>query len=292
MLLASDQDDPILTVWQYGLGKTIAWNSDISGKWSSNYVGWSDNIKLWQNMINWTIEKYESDNLTAEVVQEGGKGVISVKAEEADEQLETAAVIVSPDMTNQEVALYPTGPGQYSGDFDIKSQGAYLIKVLQKKAGETIGAASTGVSIQYSPEYRLDQKNDNIERLAKETGAIYIENPEDVYKGNMEDILGVVDITPFLLIMAILIFLMDIALRRLNLPLNKVEEKITQLKSKYMPKKKKPIMHTIKPKEEKKPELIRPPVKTEITEAPKVTKPKVESLDTSALLKNKKNRES
>jgi len=300
MLLASDQEDPILTVWQYGLGKTIAWNSDISGKWSANYVGWGDNISLWQNMINWTIEKYESDNLTAEVVQEGGKGVISVQAENASEQLETTAVIVSPDMTSQEVSLYPTVPGQYSGDFDIKSQGAYLIKVLQNKNGETVGAASTGVSIQYSPEYRLDQKSDNVERLAKETGAVYIEKPEDVYKGNMENIFGVVDITPFLLIMAILIFLIDIALRRLNLPLNKVEDKLAQLKAKYMPKKKKPVMHTIKPKEEKKTETVKPPMQKEAAEVPKTVqskqkeKPKAESLslDTLALLNKKKNRDS
>jgi Mg-chelatase subunit ChlD len=292
MLLASDQDDPILTVWQYGLGKTIAWNSDISGKWSSNYVGWGDNIKLWQNMINWTIEKYESDNLTAEVVQEGGKGVISVKAEGEDEQLETTAVIVSPDMTNQEVALYPTVPGQYRGDFDIKSQGAYLVKVLQKKGGETIGAASTGVSIQYSPEYRLDQKNDNIERLVNETGAIYLEKPEDVYKGKMEDIYGIEDITPFLLIMALLIFLIDIALRRLNLPLNKVEERLTGLKAKYFIKKKKPAMHTIKPKEEKVPEVATQPKQQKIKETPMPKqKPKAENLDTSALLKKKKNRD-
>ena len=293
VLLASDQEDPILTVWQYGLGKTIAWNSDISGKWSANYVSWSNNIKLWQNMINWTIEKYESDDLIAEVVQEGGKGIISVKTENELEQLETTAVIVSPDMTNQEIALYPTVPGQYTGDFNIKSQGAYLIKVLQKKNGETVGAASTGVSIQYSPEYRLDQKKDNVERLAKETGAVYIEKPEDVYKGKMEDIFGVVDITPFLLILAIIIFLMDIALRRLNLPLNKVEDKLVQLKARYMPKKKKSVMYTIKPKEEKKPEPINPPVQQEVAEAPKTeVKPKAENLDTSALLNKKKNRDS
>lgn len=298
MLLASDQEDPILTVWQYGLGKTIAWNSDISGKWSSNYVSWSDNIKLWQNMINWTIEKYESENLTAEVVQEGGKGVVSVKTENENEQLETTAVVVSPDMNNQEITLYPTVPGQYSGDFDIKSQGAYLIKVLQKKNGETIGAANTGVSIQYSPEYKLDQKSDNIERLAKETGAIYIEKPEDVYKGKMEDIFGVIDITPFLLIMAIIIFLIDIALRRLNLPLNKVEEKLIKLKETYFAKKKKPAMYTIKTKEEKKTEQESNTIQQQAVREAQVDskpkqkeKPKTESLDTSALLKKKKSRE-
>lgn len=298
MLLASDQEDPILTLWQYGLGKTVAWNSDIAGKWSANYIGWGENMKLWQNMINWTIEKYESDSLTAEVIQQGGKGVINVRTEGEVEQVETTAVVVSPDMTSQEVALYPTVPGQYSGDFDIKSQGAYLIKVLQKKAGETIGVASTGVSIQYSPEYRLDQKSDNVERLAKETGAIYIEKPEDVYKGKMEDIFGVVDIMPFLLIMAIILFLIDIALRRLNLPLNKVEEKLAQIKTRYFVKRKKLTIHKIKAKEEAKhkPEKVQVQQQTVDEQNGKVNpiykeKTKPENLDTSALLKKKKNRE-
>jgi Mg-chelatase subunit ChlD len=298
MLLASDQEDPILTVWQYGLGKTVAWNSDIVGKWSANYIGWGGNMKLWQNMINWTVEKYESDSLIAEVIQQGSKGVINVRTEGEVEQVETTAVVVSPDMTNQEIALYPTVPGQYSGDFDIKSQGAYMIKVLQKKAGETIGAASTGISIQYSPEYKLDQKSDNVERLAKETGAIYIEKPEDVYKGKMEDIFGVVDIIPFLLIMAIILFLIDIALRRLNLPLSKVEEKLEQFKTRYFVKRKKLIMHTIKAKEEikHKPEKVQVQQQTADEQNVKVNriykeKTKSESLDTSALLKKKKNRE-
>lgn len=298
VLLASDQEDPILSIWQYGLGKTIAWNSDLSGKWSANYIGWSKNLALWQNMINWTIEKYESESLTAEVIQQGGQGVINVKTENQKEQLETTAIVVSPDMTNQEIPLYPTVPGQYSGDFDIKSQGAYLIKVLQKQNGETIGAASTGVSIQYSPEYKLDQKSDNVERLAKETGATYIEKPEEVYKGEMENIFGIIDITPFLLILAIIIFLIDIALRRLNLPLNKVEDKLAELKAKVFVKKKRPIMHTIKVREEKKPEPEKQIFEQQAAEVPKVPdrskqkeQPKAEVLDTSALLKKKKNRD-
>ncbi len=300
MLLASDQEDPILTVWQYGLGKTIAWNSDISGKWSANYVGWQKNITLWQNMINWTIEKYEDENMTAEVLQEGGKGVINVKTENQGEQLDTRAVVVYPDMTNQEIPLYPTVPGEYSGAFDIKSQGSYLVKIVQNQNGETVGTSSTGLSVQYSPEYRLDPKSDNVERLVKEAGGIYIQKPEDVYKGKLEDIWGVVDITPFLLILAILLFLIDIALRRLNLPLDKLEEQLGRLKARFAVKKKKPVMHTIKPKAEK-PQVPEGPAAKQaakedtsghVKAKPKQKeKPKEESLDTSALLNKKKNRD-
>ena len=31
VILESDKEDPILTVWQYGLGRSAAWNSDGSG---------------------------------------------------------------------------------------------------------------------------------------------------------------------------------------------------------------------------------------------------------------------
>jgi uncharacterized membrane protein len=292
MLLASDQEDPILTVWQYGLGKTIAWNSDISGKWSANYVGWQKNISLWQNMINWTIEKYEDENMTAEVTQEGGKGVIHLRTENQGEQLDTTAVVVYPDMTNQEIPLYPTVPGEYSGAFDIKSQGSYLVKIVQNQKGETVGTSSTGLSVQYSPEYRLDPKSDNVERLVKEAGGIYIEKPQDVYKGKLEDIWGVVEMTPFLLILAILLFLTDIALRRLNLPLDKLEEQLSKLKVRLAVKKKKPGMHTIKPKAEKTQEAEKQNPSQEAKIKPKQKeKPKEESLDTSALLNKKKNRD-
>ena len=112
VLLASDQEDPILTVWQYGLGKTAAWNSDINGKWSRNYIGWENNLRLWQNLINWTIEKYQEDDITVETEVQGGKGVITLNNKVDTGEFETKATIVSPDLESREVILYPTAPGR------------------------------------------------------------------------------------------------------------------------------------------------------------------------------------
>jgi hypothetical protein len=77
--------------------------------------------------------------------------------------------------------------------------------------------------------------------------------------------------------------------------LNKVEESLSRLKAKYFVIKKKPVMHTIQPKEEKKPEIA---IQTEQQETKANPKPKqkkqveTENLDTSALLKKKSNRDS
>ena len=299
VVLASDQDDPILTVWQYGLGKTAAWNSDINGKWSRNYVGWDNNIKLWQNLINWTIEKYQEDDITVETEVQGGKGIVTLNNKVDKGEFETKATIVSPTLESREVTLYPVAPGQYSGDFEITETGSYIIKALQQKGGETVNAASTGISVQYSPEYRIQPPSGYLDRLMKEAGGTLINAPEDVYKGKIKDIFGAVDLTPALLILALILFMLDIALRRLNLPMAALEDKLSAIRAKLLPqgkklaKVKRPLSNMV--------EAVRPVEKSQsqqkveerpepIVQEQKAEKLKAENLDTSALLKKKKNR--
>ena len=162
-----------------------------------------------------------------------------------------------------------------------------------------MNAASTGISVQYSPEYRIQPEAGYLDRLAKETGGTYINTPEEVYKGKLKDIFGTVDLTQALLILALVLFMLDIAVRRLNLPLAAVEEKLSGLRIKLRPKGNKPA----KAKPDTKAEAVKPamaPVRpqTEAEKKPevktnefKLEKPKAESLDTSLLLKKKKKRE-
>ena len=39
ILLVSRQIDPILAEWQFGLGRVMAWTSDIRNRWSSRWAG-------------------------------------------------------------------------------------------------------------------------------------------------------------------------------------------------------------------------------------------------------------
>ena len=51
-LIRSSEGDPILTVWQYGLGRSIAWNSDVDGGWTAGYSGEGDYAEMWRRMID------------------------------------------------------------------------------------------------------------------------------------------------------------------------------------------------------------------------------------------------
>lgn len=306
VILSSDQNDPILTMWQYGLGKTVAWNSDISGRWSANYTNWNNNIFFWQRIINWTIEKYNQDELEVETEIKGSKGIVTVKSNTVEDGIDIKANIAMPSLESINITLSPTSPGEYVGNFDLEETGAYLIKLQQLKDGNTISSFSTGISVKYSPEYKLDSETGTIDRLVKEAGGILIGTPEEVYEGDLENIFGRIDLTNFLLITALLLFVIDIALRRLNLPLERLEGILRRSGRKEKATKKEVVMVTKKtsyinsiPKdveesdnENKKDSIVN---KERTVNSKNRSKRKVDknekTLDTSSLLKQKKDRD-
>lgn len=224
VILESDEGDPILTIWQYGLGKTVAWNSDMKGTWSKNYVNWDKNSVLWNNLINWTIENYSTEDLEISARIQGGYGEISAVQKNSNETIDTRAVITTPSLGKIEVDLNPEAPGRYKGSFRIDDTGAYIIKVTQSKYGEVQRAVNTGISVQYSPEYSMDANSHKLERLVIESGGKYIKDAKEVFEGTLAPVKGRVDLTSPLLLLALLAFLLDIAVRRLKLPMDKIVE--------------------------------------------------------------------
>ncbi|NLM43986.1 MAG: VWA domain-containing protein [Clostridiales bacterium] len=296
VILESDEGDPILTLWQYGLGKTVAWNSDMKGVWSGSYVNWDKNPILWNNLISWTIENYSNENLEVSVRIQGGYGEISAVQKNSNETIDTKAVITTPSLETIEVDLNPEAPGRYKGSFRIGDTGAYLIKVVQSKTGEVQSAVSTGISVQYSPEYSMDANSEKLERLVFESGGKYIKDASEVFVGPIAPVKGRVDLTSPLLVMALLAFLVDIAVRKLKLPMerfknffNRIFSRIKKIKveNKYKSKSqdKARDMHQ---KPEKKLEEKKPSAEVKKESSDEKKKASTETLNTEALLRRKK----
>ena len=55
VLLVSDAADPLLARWQYGLGRAVAWTSDLRGRWSDAWVQWPGTAQLFSELVGWTI---------------------------------------------------------------------------------------------------------------------------------------------------------------------------------------------------------------------------------------------
>ena len=295
VLLESDEEDPILTLWQYGLGKTIAWNSDMAGKWSANYVNWENNLLLWSNIINWTIENYEDSELQVDTNLQGGFAFIDVKQINSSEEHDTKAIITSPSLKPLEINLDTEAPGQYRGSFKTDEIGSYLIKIVQSKGSEIKNTVGTGISIPYSPEYSIDAKSDRLDRLVLEGDGKYINSAKEVYEGNIADVSGRRDLTSILLLLAFIVFLIDIALRRLSLRFEKAAKRFKNVSNKVRIKRKE-YKEKSKAKERASQDSY-----SEKTEDKKVAKDKekepkivpekkknIKTLDTDTLLKRKR----
>ncbi|ERI92208.1 von Willebrand factor type A domain protein [Clostridiales bacterium oral taxon 876 str. F0540] len=217
VILQSDEEDPILSVWQYGLGKAVAWISDMNGKWSKNYVTWDKNLKLWQNIINYTVENYGDESGHVDVKNSGSKGEIKLTTKNAGEDLKVNAVVMAPDSTSKEVKLNPTAPGEYTGSFDMKQTGVYMVSVRQNKGEQVLAALNSAVALQYSPEYKISTQNSSLDKMLTEMGVSYIKSPSEVFSGDLKAVISKTQLTPYFLSLALLLFFIDIVQRKLNI---------------------------------------------------------------------------
>jgi Mg-chelatase subunit ChlD len=224
-ILATDEDDPLLATWQYGLGRTLAWTSDASGRWAGNWAAWVDFARFWSQAVRWTITEGINQNVEVRVVQEGERVRLVVDALADDGSylngLQMEASIVSPDLSSEPLALQQVAPGRYEATFEPDEEGAYFVRV----AGVNPGAAgdapvsvaqTSGWVLAYSPEYRSFEGDPAyLEYITGLTGGRLVEEPAEVFAHNLGSDRALQPVWPGLVLLAAVLLPFDIAVRRL-----------------------------------------------------------------------------
>ncbi|HEY8476988.1 MAG TPA: VWA domain-containing protein, partial [Chloroflexota bacterium] len=223
--LLTPQGDPLLAEWQYGLGRVVAWTSDARNRWASSWLGWPGFGQFWAQVIKRAAARSLDPNRQVTVSMEENEAVVRIDVVGDDRRyenfLDTVAVVVGPDGAQEEVPMPQVGPGRYEGRFPVGEQGAYAIQVVQRnEAGEVVANQPTGLAVPYSPEYRLLGGDARLlAELVRSTGGAVITAPEESFSrqgtsGGQPRLLS-----PWLLAAAAVLFLADVASRRLRLRL-------------------------------------------------------------------------
>lgn len=219
VLLLSHQRDPVLAAWRYGLGRSVAFTSDAKAKWGVLWLKWDQYNKLFGQMLRWSLRTTQRREVVASVVHRDGRGEIQLEA--VDERgdfinfVEATTGVVLPDKTQQVLPLTQVGPGRYRGSFAAADQGAYLVGVSERKDQKLLGSEVASLVVPYSPEHRALAVNEGLVRdIVTVAGGTLPTAPaqaftQDRRKGHVR-----VDAWPYLLGLALLLFLPDIALRR------------------------------------------------------------------------------
>ena len=228
MMLRSDQGDPILSVWQYGLGRTIAFTSDALPKWAVEWVKWDNFGKFWSQAVGWCLP-IMSDELNISTDFAGSKGNIVVDAFNTSGQfrnfIELQARIIKPDLSVETMSLNQTGIGRYEANFDANQMGTYMLSVAEIIDGKPEKRQNTGMIVSYSPEYtNLDSNIKVIQELADATNGVYKPTASDIFGDRPERIWKIGNVWKWLLIIAIPLFFIDVAIRRLTISREQLAE--------------------------------------------------------------------
>lgn len=223
--LLTPQEDPLLAQWRYGLGRTVAWTSDLSGRWAGDWIAWPQFGDFAAQLVGWTLPDPQSPRLDVQAGIEGGDAVIRAVATDEQGQprnfLETTAQIIGPDLEAITAELPQTAVGQYETRLSLDTVGAYLVTVTQRgDDGEPVAGATLGLVVPYSPEYRLLAPDTTLLRqLAATSGgrvlAAEVAQAPAVFEHPPQPVTRSTDLWPPLLVLAVLLFPLDVAVRRL-----------------------------------------------------------------------------
>ncbi len=213
-LLETEDEYPLLAYWQYGLGKTAVWTSDVTGNWSGDYFAWENNALLWNNIIQLVTEQTAGDTAYATVTQELASAKLTYHTEEFDAGTTVTATVTDDLGNSSEIQLIPKAPGEFTSDFELTSEGVYSIAVKQYENGVVSSGVTTAAIKKYSPEYTFKTDNNLLSDYARLVGGSEITSPAQVFTKNIRLVKAMKDITVPLLVIALLLFVLDIAYRR------------------------------------------------------------------------------
>jgi len=221
-LLISHQRDPILAAWRYGLGRTVAFTSDAKAKWGILWVRWDEFSKLFGQTVRWTLRTTQRSEVVTSVVHRDSQGHIQLEAVDAKGEfvnfLEATAGVVYPDKTQGVLSLTQVGPGRYRGAFPAREQGAYLVGVAERKDQKMVGSEVASLVVPYSPEHRALALNEALLRdLTTISGGAAPTQADQAFTQNRRKMRVWIEAWPYLLGLALLLFLPDVAIRRLQL---------------------------------------------------------------------------
>ncbi|HSK51428.1 MAG TPA: VWA domain-containing protein, partial [Clostridia bacterium] len=221
-VLVTARDDPLLAQWQYGLGRSVAWTSDSTGRWASDWIGWNGFNRFFSQLVAWTFPGEEAGGIEATFVTEGNATKLRVESVDADgsprDFYSTAAALVGPTLDAVNLDLVQVAPGVYEQDLGEIEPGAYSVRVTQTRPGASALGRTLGLVAPTAAEYRILGANEPfLGALRAATGGTIVETPEQVWIHDLTATSRFTDMWPLLLVLALLLWPLDIAFRRVSI---------------------------------------------------------------------------
>ena len=213
VIVSADKEDPILTVWQYGLGRTAAWNSDVTGEWSGAFSGKDDYVQLWKRIVDYSTGNADMGEDSVNVVTAGEQTEVVYQTGDYGSGTEILVTMIAPDGESSEAKLHATAPGKYTAQLPTSQTGLYHFNIRRTEGGEIQSYMTTAAAVQFSDEYKFDVSAEPYLRFAGQYGKVITEQ-DTVWTRIAAQAKERYPLTNLLTAFAIFLFLADVAIRR------------------------------------------------------------------------------
>ncbi len=224
-------DDPICAQWQYGLGRAVAFTSDATSRWCTDWLSWGQFRAFWDQHIRWVMRPSGSASVDVFTRSSGTETRVVVSALDANgDPLNFARFrgrLSNPDLSSDSLDLRQTAPGRYEASFPSAGSGTYLANLSYQTpasdgSGVDRGTIQAAYSRPFADEHRFLRDNTGLLRqVADITGGRVIapDQPENAALFSRDGLAMPVALRPIwlaALVAALGLFLVDVGVRRVR----------------------------------------------------------------------------
>ena len=218
-----DEPDPLVAWWAAGAGRSVAVTTDAGRMWANDWVNWPEYDRFWEQLARWAMRPGQSREIALRTDRKGERAVVEIEAVDDNPTAllrRFEAVAVGPQGQRISLKLRQVGPRRWRGEFPLRDEGSWFVSAAGRRPGESSFDRVLGaIDMPYPEEFRALQDNTPaLERAARRTSGRVLTGSESLFTrdglSRREARLPVWDVA---LILAAVVFLFDVAVRRLAL---------------------------------------------------------------------------
>ncbi len=205
--------DPLLSRWQYGLGRSAVFASDAKARWAADWVTWKGYDKFWANLTRDLLPHAQAGEATVEYDSANGDLVVDYRlGRDVEEPATIPEIFVfGPDKFEKPIAVKKIAAGTFRGRLQIGArEGLFRVRPLvDSRAFPEAGL--------YRPEAELADYGSNdalLKQVAEFTGGRFEPDPKVVFDAGQRSIASTMQLWPAFLVLAILLNLAELVMRK------------------------------------------------------------------------------
>ncbi|WP_214484252.1 VWA domain-containing protein [Bacillus sp. SM2101] len=215
-VLTSEKGDPVLTRWKSGLGKTIAWTSDLKGEWAGAWPAWNEWPVMWNDLITWTLPTFQQDAYDVVQTTNGKEVVLTIESADTD-LLPLESKLVDDQGSEVDAEVRSIAPGKYEMSFTAEP-GIHYLQLMKREGEEIKSTFNKAIVVPYSKEFEVKKENDPLlQDIVTVGNGKVIESPEHAFRALTNKNVKKQTIEELLLLLAFFLFIIEIAIRRFGI---------------------------------------------------------------------------